>query len=130
MLSKEAQKILKVVNKNLITDSEINKILSESYAVFRLDKEVTQSGVTPVAYANDTPVIVRDIPGLTQHVRHKENGYIVSDACGSEELVNAMNYTKLNFHHMSRTARKSYEETWAEWNWDKYYDWLKNICNE
>lgn len=123
-LSTKGRKRLKVVNKGLIKDSEINDILRESYAVFRLDREVTQSGVIPVAYMNETPVIARDIPGLRQHVKHKYNGYIIPSNCNVTELVEGMDFVRENFSQLSQGARRSYDEIWAEWNFDRYYDWL------
>jgi glycosyltransferase involved in cell wall biosynthesis len=122
-LTPSGRKILKVINKKIINDSDINEVIRESYAVFRLDREVTQSGVIPVSFMNATPVIVREIPGLTQHVRHKEDGYVVSSDNRPEDLVKAMRFIMKKFSHLSEMARKSYEETWAEWNWDKYYSW-------
>ena len=126
-LNNKARKIVKIINKKIILDSEINEIIRESYAVFRLDREVTQSGVVPVAYMNETPVIARDIPGLRQHVKHGHDGYIVPFNCTPEDLVKAMDTVKENFSEMSKNARKSYEEVWAEWNWDKYYGWLIDV---
>jgi len=126
-LSETGRKILKVVNKKIISDSEIDEIVRESYAVFRLDREVTQSGVIPVSYMNATPIIARDIPGLRQHVRHKYNGYLVPYDCTYDELTKAINFIKENFDELSENARKSYEEIWAEWNWDEYYGWLINL---
>lgn len=126
-LSCQGQKILKVIRKGLITDSEINGVIRESYAVFRLAKEVTQSGVIPVSYMNATPVIVRDIVGHTQHVEDKHNGYIVSRNCTPEELITAMDFVKTNYAELAKNARKSYEEVWAECNWGKYYMWLMKI---
>lgn len=126
-LDNKARKFLKVMNKNLIKDSEINEVISQSYAVFRLDREVTQSGVIPVAYMNKTPVIVRDIPGLRQHVKHKQTGYIVPFDCTPEDLMIAMDFVKKNFNELSRNARKYYEEVWAEWNFKKYYGWLVEL---
>jgi glycosyltransferase involved in cell wall biosynthesis len=126
-LSEKAKKILKVINNKIIPDSEINKVIRESYAVFRLDREVTQSGVVPVSYMNETPVISREIPGLTQHVWHEKTGYIVPFKCSPEDLVKAMNHVRNNFTKLSGNARKSYEDIWAEGNWDKYYKWLVDL---
>jgi len=126
-LTEGGKKRLKVINKNSITDSEINEVIRQSWAVFRLDREVTQSGVLPVAYMNETPVIARDIQGLTQHVRHGENGYIVPFDCKPEILVEAMNCVMENFPDFSKNSRRSYEEVWSEKNWDKYYGWLIKI---
>lgn len=124
-LDDNAREILKLINKKIISDSEIDEVIRESYAVFRLDREVTQSGVIPVSYMNATPVIVRDIPGLTQHVRNRENGYIIPFNCRLEDIVQSMKFVKDNYAYLSEIARKSYEEIWGEWNWDRYYYWLK-----
>jgi glycosyltransferase involved in cell wall biosynthesis len=126
-LSERARNIVKLVIRNIITASEINELIRESYAVFRLNKEAAQSAVIPDSFMNETPVIVRDIPGLRQHVNHKYDGYIVSSDCKSEELCMAMDFIKDNFLELSRNARNSYEKTWSECNWDRYYGWLTEI---
>jgi glycosyltransferase involved in cell wall biosynthesis len=125
-LTEKGKKILKIINKPIIKDTEINQVISESYAVFRLDKEVTQSGVIPVSYMNRTPVIARDIPGLRQHVWDKKTGYIVPFNSSLDDIIKAMEFIRDNFHELSKNARQKYEEIWAEWNFDKYYKWLIN----
>ncbi|MCK4823516.1 hypothetical protein KA005_47630, partial [bacterium] len=126
-LTEKGRQKIKIVNKDIITDSEINEVIRESHAVFRLDKEVTQSGVIPVAYMNKTPIITRDIQGLTQHVNHTKNGYVIPFKCLPADAVRAMEYVKTNFIELSMNARRSYEEVWAEWQFDKYYYWLVDI---
>ncbi|MFZ5908143.1 MAG: glycosyltransferase [Nitrospirota bacterium] len=128
-LNPRAKNILTVTNKKIITDSEINNVIKESYAVFRLDREVTQSGVVPVSYMNETPVIARDIPGLAQHVWHEKTGYIVPHACSPEDILHGMEYVRNNFSALSENARRSYDDIWAEGNWDKYYQWLIDLLN-
>ncbi len=76
---------------------------------------------------NGTPVIVRDIPGLRQHVKHRQNGYVVSYNCSPEDILEAMSFVKQNFSQLSENARTSYEITWSDRNWDKYYNWLSEI---
>jgi glycosyltransferase involved in cell wall biosynthesis len=128
-LSEKGKQRLTIINKNSITDSEINEVIRQSWAVFRLDWEVTQSGVLPVAYMNETPIIARDIPGLRQHVNHKGNGYIVPFDCSNDTLIEAMTFIKNNISILTFNARKSYDEIWAESNFDKYYDWLIDLLN-
>lgn len=123
-LSSAGQKIMQLINNKVINDSEINRIILNSYAVFRLDKEVTQSGVIPVSYMNATPIIARDIPGLTQHVRHGHEGYIVPFNCTPSDIINAMNQIIANYPQLSLNARQSYEAVWSEHNFDRYYNWL------
>ncbi|OQX53150.1 MAG: hypothetical protein B5M53_07305 [Candidatus Cloacimonas sp. 4484_209] len=110
-LTSKARTILKIINKKLINDSEINEVIRKSYAGFRLDKEVTQSGIIPVSFMNETPVIVRNIPGLRQHVKHKYNGYILPLNCTFEELIKSMDFVKQNFSWLSHNARRSYEDS-------------------
>lgn len=126
-LIEKGKKILKLINKPIIKDSEIYEVISQSYAVFRLDREVTQSGVIPICYMNSTPVIAQDIHGLRQHVRHKENGYIIPSDTVPGNFIEAMNFVIENFSNLSKHARRSYEEIWAEWNFEKYYGWLIKV---
>ena len=121
------RRLLTVINKPVIEDSVIDMVVKRSYATFRLATEVTQSGVVPVAYMNRTPVIVRDIPGLHQHVRHKHDGYLVPADCLPVHLLEAMEHVKTNFARLSDNARHSYEETWSEANWDSCYGWLMQL---
>jgi glycosyltransferase involved in cell wall biosynthesis len=123
----QGRKLLTVVNKPLINDAEIDNVVGRSYAVLRLAKEVTQSGVVPVAYMNGTPIIARDITGLRQHVRHKHDGYLVPADCGPADLLEAMQYVTANFAGLSDNARQSYERTWSEANWDAHYGWLMQL---
>jgi len=129
-LTEKGREILKVINKPIIKDSEINDIVRESYAVFRLDKEVTQSGVIPVCYMNGTPVISTDIPGLTQHVWNQETGYVISRDTMHENFLIAMEYVKNNFVSLSQNARRKYEEIWSESNFLKYYSWLIDLLKK
>ncbi|RLG69067.1 MAG: hypothetical protein DRO11_08275 [Methanobacteriota archaeon] len=129
-LTKRGRKILELINKPIIKDSEIYDVVGRSLAVFRLDKEVTQSGVIPVCYMNATPVIARDIPGLRQHVWHGETGYLIPANSSLQDVIHAMEYVKAHFDELSQKARKAYEDIWAEWNFDKYYGWLMQLLGD
>jgi len=126
-LSPEGRRVLTLINKQTIADHEINDAIGTSFSIFRLDREITQSGVIPVSCMNGTPVIVRDLPGFIQHVKHAYNGYVVKDPCSPAEIIEGMRFVKKHFHELSRNARKSYEEIWAEHNWPRYYQWLIDI---
>ena len=115
---------LKVINNDTITDAAINELVSKSYAIFRLDSDVTQSGVIPVSFMNKTPVIARNIPGLKQHIDHQNNGLLIPFECEISDFLWAMNEIEINFMRYSESARRSYENIWAESNWVNYYQWL------
>ncbi|MDH5720417.1 MAG: hypothetical protein OEZ13_07305 [Spirochaetia bacterium] len=126
-LTKEEKSFLKVINKPVITDDEIDDLVSESFAVFRFDKEVTQSGVIPVAYRKGVPVIVRNIPGLGQHVDHKKSGYVISEKFSVNEAIEAMKFVKENFNMLTKKSKDKFNGIWSEKNWINYYSWLKKI---
>jgi glycosyltransferase involved in cell wall biosynthesis len=126
-LTPQGRKLLTVISKPMIDDTEIDTVIGSSHAVFRLAKEVTQSGVVPVAFMNHTPVIARDIPGLRQHVRHQHDGYLVPADCSPVHLLEAMEYVQAHFARLSENARQSYEGTWSEANWDRHYGWLMQL---
>lgn len=126
-LSSEGRRVLTLINKKTITDYEIDEAISTSFSVLRLDREITQSGVIPVSFMNGTPVIVRNLPGFTQHVNHAYNGYVVPEPCLPSDIIEGMAFVKKHFPELSRNARKSYEEVWAEHNWSRYYQWLADI---
>jgi len=41
-----------------------------------------------------------------------------------------MEFVRNNFPGLSKIARESYEEVWAEWNWGKHYGWLIDILKK
>jgi glycosyltransferase involved in cell wall biosynthesis len=126
-LSNGGKKHLKLINKPLISDDEINQVISQSFAIFHLSRETTQSGQIPVAFMNGTPVIARDTPGISQHVRHKYNGYLIPVNYSPLELIEAMEFIKENINGLSTNARTSYEALWAEHNFDHYYKFLLEL---
>jgi len=123
-LEAAARNRVEVINRPSITDREIDAAIRRSYAVFRLDKSLTQSAVLVDAFRNGTPVIARDIPGLRQHVRHKKNGYLVPPALTPDDLWRATGYVRENFEELSRNARADFERLYHENNFEKYFSWL------
>ena len=44
----------------------------QSFELMRLDREVPEVVDYPVTFMNGTPLIVRDIPGLEQHIKYED----------------------------------------------------------
>jgi len=116
--------ILSVVNKRNISDAEIAEAVAESYAVFLPHKQATQSGNIPVCFMQGTPIIARNIPGLSQHIRHKYNGYLLPMNFMESDTSEAVHFIKENIEQLSYNARRDYEKIFDERNWQKYYSWL------
>jgi len=127
-VSDSAQELLSVVNKPNIPDDEITQTLDQSIALFLPHTQVTQSGNVPVSFRSGTPIIARDLPGFSQHIQHKQNGYLLPLQPTVEQLWEAVAYVHTNLEYLSRNARTSYESTFSESNWASYYDWLLK-CN-
>lgn len=123
-LSPRARGMLEVVNKSAISDEEIARVVSQSTAIFLPHKQAAQSGNIPVAFREGTPVIARDIPGLSQHVHHKENGYLFPFDPTPEQLLEAARYVRDDFSRLSDQAREDFENIFAESNFERYYRWL------
>jgi len=123
-LSDEAKRRLTIINKPVISDDEIANVTAQSIAMFLPHKQAAQSGNIPVAFRGGTPVIARDIPGLSQHVRHKENGYLFPFEPTPEQLLEAVDFVRDNFSLLSQQAREDFENIFLENNWERYYHWL------
>lgn len=123
-LSSQARELVEVMNKPIISDEEIAAVVAESIAIFLPHKQAAQSGNIPVAFRAGTPVIARNIPGLSQHVHHKKNGFLFSIDAKPKELLEAACFARNNFATLSRQARQDFENIFSEDNWDRYYQWL------
>lgn len=60
-----------------INDSEVRLFFSGADLVVQPYKSATQSGVTQIAYNFDKPMLVTDVGGLKEIVRHEKCGYVV-----------------------------------------------------
>ena len=124
LLSDEARRTLTVISKPIISDEEIADITAQSLVIFLPHKQAAQSGNIPVAFREGTPVIARDIPGLSQHVHHQINGYLFPPEPTPEQLLEAVHFVRDNFPKPSLQAREDFQNLFAESNWERYYSWL------
>lgn len=124
ILTPRAREAVTFLNKPLILDREIDEILRASWAVFRLDKGLTQSAVLVDAFMHGVPVIARDIPGLRQHVQDGRNGRIVPYGFTNADLARAVDDVLTRQIAMSAAARRDFEATWSPANFDRTYGWL------
>ena len=99
---------------------------AESKAFFLLHTTATQSGAMTVAFMNGTPVIARNISAFSQFIIHWENSYLVPKDCSVSDLLEAMQYVENNQDSLSVAARKTFESTFSEKNWEQNYLWLLN----
>lgn len=77
--------------------------------------EASQSGVLPIAYSFGKPVIVSNLPGLTQFVDDGKTGFIYKNDKELDECLMKMNDC-CNFLHMEKNVLCFYNE---KLNWEE-----------
>lgn len=96
-----------------ILDGEMKWLLKHSMAVCLPYIEATQSGVIPLAYCYEKPVLVSDLAGLTQFVKDTETGYINRR---TEDWIKRFNTCTFNQYMTMKTSIKEYYEKTMDWN--------------
>lgn len=66
-----------VLRTNFISDSDVKYYLCSADAVVQPYRNATQSGVTPLAYHFEKPMIVTNVGGLPSLVPHRQAGLVV-----------------------------------------------------
>lgn len=98
-----------------IDDGEMIYLMENCEAVVLPYKEVTQSGVLPMAYHFGNPVIISCLPGLKENVVEGKTGHIFSKI---DELVAILNnYAITNYKFEMRNDIKEYYN--REMNWER-----------
>lgn len=95
---------VKVINR-FISDEELVYLFEHARCVVLPYIEASQSGVLSMAFHFRNPVIVSDLPGLTEFVDDKVNGYIYHQ---QDRLLDALEYmdTCADFESMRDMAKK------------------------
>ncbi len=66
-----------ILHTDFIPDSEVRYYLCAADAVIQPYRQATQSGVTPLAYHFEKPMVVTDVGGLPDLVPHEKAGLVV-----------------------------------------------------
>jgi glycosyltransferase involved in cell wall biosynthesis len=112
---------ISIVHNKVLSEADIEHAIQRSICVFRLDTELTQSGVIPVCYRLGTPVIVRDIPGLAQHVIEGKTGFRMRISTSVADLAGWIAAIQADGGHFERHCRAAFNEFWAEDAFGRYY---------
>lgn len=126
-LSPLARQKLWVINKPQLTDRDLRQAAASSLSVLALYKETMQSGVIPVAWMQGAPVIGTDIEGITEWIRDRETGVIVSRSPTAPEIEAAITYIRTHFDEMSARCRSAYLSNFDDRNWERYYGWIEKL---
>ena len=87
-----------ILHTGFIPDNEVRYFLSAADAVIQPYRNATQSGVTPLAYHFEKPMIVTDVGGLPSLVPHEKTGLVTKpDATAIADAI-------LRFYEMGEDA--------------------------
>ena len=65
-----------ILNTTFISDSEVQYYVCAADAIVQPYRHATQSGVTPLAYHFEKPMIVSNVGSFAEHVLHEETGLV------------------------------------------------------
>ncbi len=67
-----------ILKTDFIPDSEVQYYLCAADAVIQPYRHATQSGVTPLAYHFEKPMVVTNVGSLPDHVIHEQTGLVAA----------------------------------------------------
>lgn len=105
----------------VLSENQIEAAVTRSLCVFRMDDELTQSGVLPVCYRAGTPVVVRDIPGLRQHVEQGRTGFILGPETSPNILASWLEDMQTNQARYQADCRTAFLAHWDNKCFERYY---------
>lgn len=113
-----------ILKTNFIPDSEVKYYLCAADAVVQPYRNATQSGVTPLAYHFEKPMIVTNVGGLPALVPHEKAGLVVSpDAISVAEGI-------LQFYKTGESHFAPYiSEEKKKLSWSSFVQTVFNIYN-
>ncbi len=98
-----------------VPDQEVEKYFAAADLVVLPYVSATQSGIVQIAYGFDKPVVVTDVGGLPDVVRHRETGYVVSSG-NAQEIAKAV----ISFYQEDRETdwESNIRKQAAEFSWE------------
>lgn len=114
-----------VLRTEFIPDSEVKYYLCAADAVVQPYRNATQSGVTPLAYHFEKPMIVTNVGGLPTLVLHEKTGIVCEPNAGS--IARAIGrFFELGEDYFLPHLRKEKEK----YSWKNLVDAIETVANE
>ena len=109
---------------SFIPDSEVKNYLCAADCVIQPYRNATQSGVTPLAYHFEKPMIVTNVGGLPALVPHLEVG-IVCEPEPSAITEAILQFYQLGENYFIPHLRKEKEK----YSWDKLTEAIREVVH-
>ncbi len=110
---------------NFIPDSEVKYYLCAADVVIQPYRNATQSGVTPLAYHYNKPMIVTNVGALANNVPHG----IVGLVCQPNATDIAATITTF-FNTNTNIYIENIKEEKKKYSWDNLVNSIVNLCND
>lgn len=108
-----------------IPDDEVKYLFGAADAVVQPYRAATQSGVTPLSYHFEKPMLVTDVGGLPAMVQHEKTGLVVKpDARSIAEGI--LRFYQLGEHHFIPHLR-TYKE---KFSWTAMVETIIHLAND
>ena len=102
-----------------IPDAEVEKFFSAADIVVLPYESATQSGIVPIAYAFEKPVIVTNVGGLPDVVIHGKTGYVIPPRDPERLAQSVVDFFEKN---MADTFREEIKQEASRYSWDRMVD--------
>ena len=112
---------VKLSYRPVLIEDDIEAAIARSRCVFRLDDELTQSGVIPLCYRSGTPVITNDVPGLRQHVNPGRTGYVLDAVRSVPDIIRCLEHFQRDESVFAKECRSEFWREWEAKNFERYY---------
>lgn len=99
---------------NFITDSEVKYYLSAADFVIQPYRDATQSGVTPLAYHFEKPMLVTNVGGLPDMVPDGKVGVVTDPTPEAVEMGIEKLYTQGEAHYLPYLQIEKQKYSWAK----------------
>ncbi len=117
-----------IIHDEFVPDNEVHWWFCAADIVVQPYKSASQSGITPLAYYYNKPVIVTNTGALPEQVKHMRTGFIIPpDSPG--ELANSLKYFIEHKNSLEERMRAEIERIRQELSWNAFaralINWLK-----
>jgi len=114
-----------ILKTNFIPDSEVRYYLCAADVVVQPYRNATQSGVTPLAYHFEKPMIVTDVGSLPALVPHKRSGLVAQPepAAIARSIIEYFQLGENYFIPHLRTEKRKY-------SWDRMTDAILKLADD
>ena len=112
-----------IIENNFLESSKIRDYMCASDLVIQPYKRASQSGITPVAYFYETPLIVSNVDGLKEVIQRDNSGEVFNNTAKdlSKAILNSIKHDRQELYISNIRNSK------AKYTWSRFIKELEKI---